>query len=334
MYEDRIFKEIKKLKQKLTVEKDSPLAIQIPEGLKQYTTKLLDEFKDYKPILFVDPCFGACDIKDQEAINFGCKSLVHFGHTYMNKPIINIYFVPISYIFSLDEKRFIISEIKKLDLKKINLVTTINFLEEILDIKKELLNLGVEVVDAKETMHVRAHMVLGCDSSTITDLTCPIIYIGDGLFHPNNLGFVFKKTDVFIINPILRKTQKLDLNDKFLRQRYGLVSKALISKTFGILVSTKHGQFRLRFARNIQERLEKLGKTTYILASDYIKEEYVLGMKIDCYVNTACPRIGYDDFQSFKKPIITPQEIYLLEDMTKEFKVDQIKELENFYLKD
>jgi len=174
-------------------------------------------------------------------------------------------------------------------------------------------------------------MVLCCDSSTITDPTSPIVYIGDGVFHPNNLGFIFDKIDVYVINPILRDSKKLNINDKFVRQRYGLVSKPLVSKTFGLLVSTKHGQFRLRFAKYIQERLEKLGKTTYILASDYIKEDYILGMKIDCYVNTACPRIAYDDFQSFKKPIITSQEVYLLEDMTKEFKVDQIRKLENYY---
>jgi 2-(3-amino-3-carboxypropyl)histidine synthase len=331
MYEERILKEITKLKEKLAVEKDSPLAIQIPEGLKQYATEMLEELKDYKPVLFVDPCFGACDIKDQEAIDFGCKSLVHFGHNYMNKPLINTYFVPVGYLFSKEEKEFIFSEIKKLNLKKINLVTTTNFLDDILDIKKELISSGIEVLDSKETMHVRKHMVLGCDSSTIIDKENPIIYIGDGVFHPNNLGFVFEERDIYVINPILRETKKLEINDRFVRQRYGLVAKALTAKTFGILVSSKHGQFRLRFARHIQEKLEKLGKKVYLFASDYVKEEYILGMKIDCYVNTACPRIAYDDFANFKKPIITPQEVSLLEDMTKEFKVDQIRELENYY---
>ncbi len=330
MYEDRILKEIKKLKEKISVEKDSPLALQIPEGLKQYTTEILEELKDFKPVLFVDPCFGACDIKDQEAINFGCKSLVHFGHTFMNKPLINTYFVPVGYIFSEEEKEYIVTEVKKLNLKKINLVTTINFLEDVLKIKEELKK-DIEILESKETMHVRAHMVLGCDSSTVIDKENPIVYIGDGDFHPNNLGFVFEDREIYVINPILRETKKLEINDKFVKQRYGLVSKALVSKTFGILVSSKHGQFRLRFARHIQEKLEKLGKKVYILASDYIREDYILGMKIDCYVNTACPRISYDDFQNFKKPIITPQEVSLLEDMSKELKVDQIRELENYY---
>jgi 2-(3-amino-3-carboxypropyl)histidine synthase len=333
MYKERIFKEINFLKKKLTVEKDSPLVIQIPEGLKQYTTEILDQFKDFSPFLFVDPCYGACDLKDKDAINLGCKSLVHFGHSFMTKPKINTYFVPINYVFSKDENIYIINEIKKLNIKKINLVTTINFLEEILKIKKELALEKIEVLDTKESMHVRKHMVLGCDASTIIDKEHPIVYIGDGNFHPNNLGFIYKDRDIYVINPILRESFKLEINENFLKQRYGLISKALVSKNFAILVSLKEGQFRLKFAQEIKKVLEKLGKKVYIFISDYVKEEYILGIKIDCYINTACPRISYDDFKNWKKPLLTPQEVYLLEDLTKDFKVDQIKELEDFYKK-
>jgi len=66
MYKDRIIKEIKEikeLKEKLDVSKDSPLAIQLPEGLKQYSTEILDNFKEFKPILFVDPTFSK-ELKD------------------------------------------------------------------------------------------------------------------------------------------------------------------------------------------------------------------------------------------------------------------------------
>lgn len=332
MYKERVLKEVIKLKNLLTI-KDSPIAIQLPEGLKQYTLDILEELKEFKPVLFVDPCYGACDIKDQEAINFGCRSLIHFGHASMNKPLINTYFIPISYIFSKDEINYVITEIKKLGFKKINLVTTINFLDEILKLKTDLKKEGVVVLKAKDTNHVRAHMLLGCDSSTVIDEKYPIIYVGDGNFHPNNLGFLYKDSSIYIINPILKEFKQLEINDRFLRQRYGLISKALVSKNFGILVSSKQGQFRLRYARSLQEKLERLGKKVYLLASDYIKEEYIIGMKIDCFVNTACPRISYDDYSNFKKPLITGSEVLLLEDMSKNFKVDQIKELEDYFSK-
>lgn len=327
MYEIRVLKEVKDLKKRLDVRKDSPLAIQIPEGLKQYSLDILDEFKEYSPILFVDPCYGACDLKDKEALDLGCTCLVHFGHASMNNPSIKIYFIPINYKFSKKEKDFLINEIKKLNFEKINLVTTINYLEEINLLKKDLKKEGITVLESRETEHIKSNMVLGCDSSTVTDKKHPIVYVGDGFFHPNNLGFIYKK-EIYLINPVLRESKILNINDKFLKQRYGLVSKALNSKSFGILVSSKKGQLRYNLAKDIKKRLEGLGKKAYILVSDYIKEEYVLGIKIDCYVNTACPRLSYDDFKNFKKPIITPTEVSLLEDINKEYEVDQITSLE------
>jgi len=178
---------------------------------------------------------------------------------------------------------------------------------------------------------VGKHHVLGCDSSSVVDSGKVVVYVGDGDFHPNNLGFVFGKVDVFVVNPLLRKSKKLELNDLFVKQRYALVAKALRCNSFGIFVSAKHGQFRLRFAKHIKAFLEKMGKQAYIFGCDYVNENYVEGIKVDCYVNTACPRISYDDHANFSKPIITPQEVFLLEDLNKELKVDQIRELEDFF---
>jgi len=36
--------------------------------------------------------------------------------------------------------------------------------------------------------------------------------------------------------------------------------------------------------------------------------EYFLGLKIDCFVNTACPRLIDDSFK-FNKPLINPIEL-------------------------
>lgn len=329
MYEERLKDELAKLKISLNIN-DAPVAIQLPEGLKQFSTLVLDELEEFDPVLFIDPMFGACDLKDEEALKFGCKSLVHFGHAMMGKQKIKTLFVPISYRFNDDELFFILAEIKKLHLDKINLVTTINFLDEVPRLRGELNKLGIQVAESSNSAHIQNNHVLGCDSSTIVDVSSPIVYVGDGDFHPNNLGFVFENTDVFVINPILNLSKKLELTDLFLRQRYALVAKARSCSSFGIFVSSKHGQFRLKFAKHIKKKLESLGKKAYIFGCDYVNEDYVEGVKVDCYVNTACPRIAYDDHANFKKPIITPQEVSLLEDINAELKIDQIHKLEDF----
>ena len=324
MYEEKLKVELENLKNSLSVD-DSPLAIQLPEGLKQFSTLVLDYLKDFNPVLFVDPVFGACDLKDDDALKFGCKTLVHFGHASMGSQRIKTIFVPLYYEFDGEELSFVLSEIKKLNVKKLNLVTTINFLGEVPKIISELKNLGVHVLEAESTSRVKSHHVLGCDSSTIVDKSEPVVYIGDGDFHPNNLGFIFDKVSVFVINPISKQSKKLEINDLFLRQRYALVAKAMKCNSFGIFVSSKHGQFRLRLANHIKSKLEKLGKKAYIFGCDYVNETYVEGINVDCYVNTACPRITYDDHSNFKKPMITPQEILLLENISGELKIDQIQ---------
>lgn len=330
MYEARLKEELKKLKLVLKKE-DAPICIQLPEGLKRFSTFVLDELKDFNPVLFVDPVFGACDLKDVEAKMFGCKSLIHFGHAPMSLPKIKTIFVPVSYLFNDEEFNFILKEILKIGCKKLNLVSTINFLEEIPRIVSALKKEGVEVLDSKSSDHVQKNHVLGCDSSTIIDSKFDVVYVGDGDFHPNNLGFLHPKKNIFVVNPLLFQTKKLEISDLFLKQRYALVAKALKCNSFGIFVSSKQGQFRLRFALHIKKKLEALGKKAYIFGCDFVNESYVEGVGVDCYVNTACPRIAYDDFNNFKKPVITPQEVFLLEDINAELKIDQITELEDFF---
>ena len=320
MIKEQLVKEIKKLK---IIEK--PIGIQIPEGLKQYSEIILDLFKENEPILFVDPCYGACDSKDKAAKDLGCKLLIHFGHYKMYTQVIKTIYVPISYTLNKDELDFIVFEIKKLKLNKINLVTTIQYIENVKKIKELLLKENINIIDSKESLRVRKHMVLGCDTSTIINKTEPIIFIGDGTFHANNLGFINDGQDVIVISPISKYVKKIEISDKFLRKRYAAIGICKHANKFGILVSTKQGQIRLTIARAIKNKLEEHGKRAYILVSDYIKQEYLEGIKVDCYVNTACPRLVYDDGTiAFKKPVISVTEVDLLFDEEKKLKVDQI----------
>jgi len=321
MIKEQLLKEIRKLNIK-----EKPIAIQIPEGLKQYSVDILNNFKKNNPILFVDPCYGACDTKDKDAKNLGCKLLVHFGHYPMNSQVIKTKFIPISYKLNKTQINYIVKEIKKLNLNKINLVTTIQYLSNIEEIKTLLKKEKIEVIDSKKTKRVNKHMVLGCDASTITNKKNAIVFIGDGVFHANNLAFIYNKQKIYTINPISKHTQEINISDKFIKKRYAAVAIASKAKSFGILVSTKQGQQRLKMAKDIKKRLEKNNKKVYILVSDYIKQEYLEGVKVDCYINTACPRITYDDGTiAFKKPVLSVTEVDLILDLNKDIKIDEIK---------
>jgi len=324
---ETLIREIETIRKELT-EKDSPLGIELPEGLKQFSTLVIELLKDYEPVLFVDPCYGACDVKANRAKELGCKTLLHFGHKEMKgarKARIKTLFIPLEYDLGNEQFEFITCEIKRLGLKRINLVTTAQYLSSIERVKRLLERDGIEVIPSRKTKRLQEHQVLGCDESNITDKSSPIVFIGDGYFHADNISYIHKHQDIYVINPLARATEKRSLNELFLRQRYAAIAKAMECKSFGILVSTKAGQNRIRLARSIKHKLEGIGKSAYIFASDYINENYLLGVAVECYINTACPRIAYEDFTSFKKPILSATEVEQLIDIKKKIKIDQIR---------
>jgi len=70
---ERILKEIKKHNAKL-------VGLQFPEGLKTSALSIASEIEektDAKVVIFIDPCYGACDLKEIP----GMDLLIHFGHT-------------------------------------------------------------------------------------------------------------------------------------------------------------------------------------------------------------------------------------------------------------
>jgi len=81
------------------------------------------------------------------------------------------------------------------------------------------------------------------------------------------------------------------------------------SNKFGILLSTKAGQERKGLALELKKEIEHKGKEAFILVSDYLLPEYAIGIDVDCFVNTACPRIAIDDASGWKKPIVNPNEL-------------------------
>jgi len=79
----------------------------------------------------------------------------------------------------------------------------------------------------------------------------------------------------------------------------------LRARRFGILVSTKPGQFRLAAAEELKKRLEALGREAAILVSDRIEPDALLNFRsFDFYIDAACPRIAVDDFAQFGKPVL------------------------------
>jgi len=138
----------------------------------------------------------------------------------------------------------------------------------------------------------KSQQILGC-SKLSTKL--PILYIGDGTFHITNL--YTQNSKIYTYNIYNNKITKIPKSDiiKQKNKLKGKLSKFYSSKTIGILVSTKKGQYNIVIANKLKKQLEKQNKKAYILISNNINiNELENFPNIEFYINTACPRIQDD----------------------------------------
>lgn len=103
-----------------------------------------------------------------------------------------------------------------------------------------------------------------------------------------------ERNEIYSLDKLKKKIQKIIAWNKVeLRD----------AKKVGLLVSWKKGQM-LHNPFKIKKELEKEGKEVYILAMDEITPEKLLGLKLDALINCACPRIGIDDLDRYKIPLL------------------------------
>ena len=101
--------------------------------------------------------------------------------------------------------------------------------------------------------------------------------------------------------------------DRILRIRFARITKAREAKKWGIIVSSKEGQYRLELAKEIKKLLKDTGMEGYIIMVDNVNPDVLLPyFDLDAFIVTACPRIAIDDSQMYKKPLITPQELEIV----------------------
>ena len=292
--------------------------LQVPEGLKTKAENIVEELetKGFEVATSMDPCFGACDIKQAEAKRMDCDSILHLGHTkFVDKSSIPIVYAPLKYDLGERFERIVkisIEWLKNENVKEVGLVTTAQFLDYLPLLKKEFEKVGIKTFIGKGK-RVEDGQILGCNYSSAQVKAETILYFGDGLFHPLGIYFSTQKK-VILANPLSMEMKDLEeeKND-FVKRRILMIERAKQAKSFAVLVSTKEGQNRVSEAEKIKKELKKAGKEAKIYSMDFISNEAMLGINAEAFINTACPRISIDDYSNYKKPILNYPEVeYLL----------------------
>jgi diphthamide biosynthesis enzyme Dph1/Dph2-like protein len=178
----------------------------------------------------------------------------------------------------------------------VGIITTIQYLHLMENVKKFL-----------EKNKIKAEIlgqVLGCNVDvTKNSKVNTFLYIGDGLFHPK--AMLREKKKVIIANPISLDVKELGEKEieEFEKIKYRGLAKFHSSINIGVLVTTKLGQENLKQALNLREKYKT--KNFYILLFDTLDFSSLEDFNfIDCFVNTMCPRISYDDANKLPKAVV------------------------------
>ncbi|HIH98022.1 MAG TPA: diphthamide biosynthesis enzyme Dph2 [Thermoplasmata archaeon] len=314
----------------------SLIGLHLPEGLKRYAKDIascLEKSTRATIVIASDPCYGACDLADESFFSLGIEASVEVGHAaipYLTQKIPTFF---VNATPTIDVCPVIGKAIRYLEGKRIGLVTTYQWAEKLGSIKKLLREEGLFPLTSKGDKRISSEgLVLGCNVSAAKRIEREVssfLFIGEGDFHPVALLLSLDKP-LIQADPIsnrVRKEELIKLKEKIIKQRYQAVDQAKDAETYGVLVSTKKGQQRIKLARELKEKIGSHGKKAYIFMADELrpdKFDYLKG--IDCLVSTCCPRVAIDDFLSYKLPIITPVELEMAlgERKLERYKLDEL----------
>ncbi|MFQ6127451.1 MAG: diphthamide biosynthesis enzyme Dph2 [Thermoplasmata archaeon] len=324
--------EIQKMADEISRLKAKSVAIQFPDGLRRKIVDIAFELQERTNVeiyLWGDPCYGACDVADAPV-----DLIFHLGHA------------PLPHIESKNVVYMELqSEFPETDLLeravpflegKVGLISSVQYIPELLLVKQFLASKGLVGRIGEGDLRISyPGQVLGCNFSSarsIADDVDMFLYIGGGDFHPIGVALATGKR-IVVLDPEKNEVRDVeDVVDEMKRLRFAVMEKAKSADIFGIIISRKIGQERFKLASSIEKLLDKKGKKSVTILIDYVTPENLIGLTVDAFVSTACPRIAIDDQARFDKPILTPIELRILleEQEWKDYSLDEILETDSF----
>ncbi len=307
--------EAETLRREIRKRRAGKVLIQLPEGLKREGLRIahLIEDEGALPIISADPCYGACDLASSEANSLSVDLIVHYGHSQIirNAPAPVIYIEARAKVNVRETVKASLQIMKHWNV--IGLVTTVQHIKMLDEAESILRRAGKEtrIGDAGNLKY--PGQVIGCDYSNakcIEDDVDAFLFIGGGRFHPLGLAINTKKP-VVAADPYRRTAYPLiEDAQKLIRKRWACICKAEQASIFGVIIGLKDGQRNMDAAIKIKDLLIENGKRAFLLAMREIKNDLLIQFpQIEAYVNTACPRVSFDEFA---KPVLTVKEALVM----------------------
>ncbi|TMT86264.1 diphthamide biosynthesis enzyme Dph2 [Haloterrigena sp. H1] len=284
------------------------VGLQFPEGLKRRGPAVADDLReladdDVTFMLSGQPCYGACDLDTY--LMKRTDVFVHFGHSPM-KDTDKVIYVP---LFSNVEVTPIMEEALETleppeETEGVGLVTTAQHMNRYEEMTEFLEERGYEVHSRRgDDRLTHEGQVLGCNYASADVPADQVLYVGGGKFHPLGLAMEHPDKHVVIADPVNNVVTVAD-TEKFMKQRYGAIHRAMDAEKWGVIFCTKIGQGRWEIAQEILADNDN----AYLITMDEVTPDRLRNFDMDAFVNTGCPRITTDDGPQFHKPMLTPGE--------------------------
>lgn len=207
--------------------------------------------------------------------------------------------------------------LQKKKYKTVALYASVQFCNNLEKVKEQLQKANVNIITSKpDRTHVKSQL-LGCDdyhsSLNLAEKELQEIdaylYVGDGKFHPLALVYTQKDSSVMkeiVCNdPMRNSCTIMDKKDiaSTLQKYKGSLLKFLSARNIGVIITVKPGQEHLRPSFFLEKKFPD--KKFYYFIDDAVSFSQLENFPfIDVWVNTACPRVGFDDQEQFRKGVI------------------------------
>ncbi len=237
-----------------------------------------------------------------------------------------VMFLDAPYAGSVELVDDVITYLNEKGYKTIGLYASVQFVNNLEKIRETLEKNNITVVTSKaDRTHVKGQL-LGCDNyhnslNLEEEIDC-YLYVGDGKFHP--LALVYGQKDVekgsvkeIIVNdPIQKKMSLMGFGEiiGILKKYKSSLIKFLSSDVVGVMHTIKPGQEQFRPSLALEEKY--LHKKFYHFIDNVVSFDQLENFNfIDVWVNTACPRVGFDDQEKFVKGVINLNDAMMAEDI-------------------
>jgi diphthamide biosynthesis enzyme Dph1/Dph2-like protein len=190
-------------------------------------------------------------------------------------------FIPAKRKLNINKKK--IEEISKKLPQKIVIAYSIQYK----DIASEIKN-----ILSKNHNITKLVQVLGCSKLNLPKATQAILLISSGKFHATSLAFETKLPIYILEQNSLHQITKQDIQIFEKKQKVAYL-KFLDADKLGILISIKPGQQNIRKALEFNKKIKD--KKSYLFIGDNINTSEFENFGLNCWINTACPRLDMDN---------------------------------------